>query len=252
MRVENIPAYILHSRPFKDTSAILDCFTSQYGLVSLVARGVRRPRASTYALAQPFIFLQIGWVGRGDLKTLTQIEAAQLNPRLIGQKILLGMYLNEVLIRLLLRMDPHPQLFQEYDDTINAIAVTKNGFALQVILRQFELKLLAELGYGLNLSGDVKSGQPISADLLYSYDPNVGIFEASSTPPALQPVVVSGAAIIALCTGEFSTETELREAKKLMRFVLAHYLGDKPLKSRQLFQTHKLHEEITHEPTELQ
>jgi DNA repair protein RecO (recombination protein O) len=186
-------------------------------------------------LVQPFISLQIGWVGRGELKTLIAAEAVQTLPKLSGQKILLGLYLNELLIRLLQGMDPHPALFYHYDATLTAIEKTTDSNKHQIILRQFELFLLAELGYGLNLENDGKTGQAIVPELLYSYDPAMGLFEASSISP-MPALTISGASIIALQSGDFTKDNELQEAKRLMRRVLSQYLEGKPLQSRKLFQ----------------
>jgi len=227
------PAYILHIRPFKDSSALLDCLSYQHGIVSLVARGAKRPRSQWRGLMQPFIPLQMGWIGRGELKTLTQLEAEKISPKLTGTNILLGLYLNELLLRLLQRFDPHPQLYHDYDTTIHAISVLQNGDEQQFILRQFELKLLAELGYGLDLTCDAKTQEKLAPELLYTYDPNIGIIENSDNLSKEQ-IVVSGASIIALHNGHFDS-AQLREMKKLMRFVLAHHLGDKPIQSRRLF-----------------
>ncbi len=248
MKVELAAAYIIHIRPFKDSSALLECLSEMHGLVTLIAKGAKRPRSRMQGLIQPFIPLQLGWVGKGELKTLTQIEAQVLYPKLVGHNILLGLYLNELLIRLLQRHDPHPQLFQDYDHAISTLASSTSDLERQFILRQFELKLLAELGYGLDLTCDVKTGEEISPDLLYSYDPTVGIFETSSFISTQQQLAVSGASIIALHKGVCEIESELKEIKKLMRFVLAHYLGNKPIQSRKLFQhTVKVVESDTHE-----
>lgn len=227
-------AYILHMRPFKETSALLECFCYQQGLMTFVARGVKRPRSHWYALAKPFMLLHLAWVGKGELKTLTQLEVQEgIIPILSGTNIKLGLYLNELLIRLLQRFDAHPQLFMTYDQTLKAIAQAKNELEQQSFLRQFEIQLLAQLGYGLDLFKEAKTGRAIIPELLYGFDPAGGIFEVSAVMP--QSVTVSGASIIALQQGIYHTETELRESKKLMRCILAYYLGDKPLHSRNLY-----------------
>ncbi|MBS0286138.1 MAG: DNA repair protein RecO [Proteobacteria bacterium] len=237
MKVELTQCYILHTRPFKDSSALVECFSEEHGLVTLIAKGAKRPRSRMQGLVQPFMLLQVSWTGKAELKTLTHIEAAALYPKLSGQKILLGWYLNELLIRMLQHQDAHPDLFREYDKTISAIAHSENENQLQMILRQFELKLLAELGYGLDLFHDAKTHAPIAPELLYSYDPNLGMYEVSSAGSIAQQLCVSGASLIALQTGVCENETQLKETKKLMRFVLGHYLGNKPLQSRKLFQS---------------
>ncbi len=234
MKVELTDCYILHSRPFKDSSALLDCFSAQYGLVTLIAKGAKRPRSRLQGLIQPFMLLQMSWVGKSELKTLSQVEATVLYPKLSGPKLLLGLYLNELLMRLLQHQDSHPSLFADYDHTINALEQSSLETEQQMILRQFELKLVAELGYGIDLFHEAKTGESISPELLYSFDATIGMIEASSMSLS-DKLTISGASIIALQTGVCENEMQLREAKKLMRFVLAHYLGNKPLQSRKLF-----------------
>lgn len=236
MRVEAAASYVLHIRPYLDSSGLVECFSCEHGLVTLVARGLKRVRSRLVGLIQPFILLELGWVGKSELKTLTTAEAKSYQPKLVREKILVGLYLNELLMRLLQRFDPHPALFYEYDKTINALALSQNKFEQEVHLRMFELNLLAHLGYGLNLKQDAKLAN-IEDDLLYGYDPVVGIHEVSAFQQTKESVAVSGASITALANGEFDSLEKLKEAKKLMRTILSYYLGYKPLQSRKLFFT---------------
>jgi DNA repair protein RecO (recombination protein O) len=238
MKVENVPAYILHSRPFKDSSALLECLTAEHGLVTLIAKGAKRPRSRMQGILQPFILIHVGWVGKSELKTLTHVETQSMSPTLMGQKILLGLYLNEVLMRLLQHLDPHPQLFDDYDNTLRVIATTQSIIEHEFALRQFELKLMAELGYGIDLTRDAKTGETIAPELLYAYDPQVGLIEMSHVSTV--SVVVSGASIIALHQGQCTNEHQLREVKKLMRYILSLHLGNKPIESRKLFQVKRV------------
>lgn len=234
-------AYILHTRQFRDSSVILDCFTQDQGIVSMVARGARRPRSRLYGLIQPFIALQLSWIGRGELKTLTQIEAMQvLCSRLSGEKIALGLYLNELLLRLLNHFDPHPKLFFIYHETIMRLALAEGSDISQSILRHFEKNLLAELGYGLDLTLDGRTGEKISPELLYCYEPTMGLIESCDP---LGKLAISGASVMALERDQYANEIQLREAKNLMRFILAFYLGNKPLHSRKLFLTRNKNEQ---------
>lgn len=235
--VEPRLGYILHTRPFKDSSAVIEFFSKEAGILSLVAKGARRPRSRLYSLLQPFMLLQVSWVGRGELKTLTHVDAEVFYAKLREQKILLGLYLNELLIRLLQRMDPHPKLFDYYDVLLNSLALTQNRLEQQALLRGFELNLLAELGYGLDLSMDAKTHAPIEPELLYSYDPTVGLYETSTMIQDSSPLAVSGACIISLHKRTFATAVELNEAKKLMRSIISYYLGNKSLQTRKLFQS---------------
>ncbi len=229
-----VDAYILHSRPFRDSSAILDCISAEHGLISVVAKGIKRPRSRWYSYAQPFMRLEMTWIGKGELKTLTQVEAESLYPKLMGVKIKLGLYMNELLIRLFAEMDPHPELFAIYDTTLTKIAKSNCPADDETNLREFEYQLLAELGYGFDLEKE------IVPELLYGFEPGVGIVEAKILRGPEQ-VVVSGASILALANQQFDSEAQRLEAKKLMRSILHYYLGNKPIQSRKLFY---------HKPTE--
>ncbi len=234
MKVEQQAAYILHMRPFKDSSALLDCLTLHHGLVTIVAKGAKRPRSRQFGYMQPFMALQVSWVGRQELKTLTLIEADSISPKLAGAKIVIGLYLNELLVRLLQHLDPHPQLFHDYHQTLSKLAITEDKQQQQFILRCFELKLLSALGYGVELHCDARSGETILPELLYSYDPQIGILESSGMLE--NQVTVSGACLMALQNPEIlPSENELREAKKLMRYIFSFHLGTKPLYSRKLY-----------------
>lgn len=225
-------AYIIHSRPFRDSSAILDCISAEHGLISVVARGIKRPRSRWYSYAQPFMRLHMAWIGKSELKTLTQVEANALYPKLAGVKIKLGFYINELLIRLFAEMDPHPQLFDIYDVTLTKLAQSDNPIDDEITLREFEYQLLAELGYGFDLEKE------IFPELLYGFEPGVGVVEAKILRG--EQVVVSGASILALQRQQFDSPTERLEAKKLMRSILNYYLGNKPLQSRKLFYSRPL------------
>lgn len=236
-------AYILHIRPYKDSSAILECLTEQHGLISLLAKGAKRPKSRLYGILRPFILLEIAWVGRSELKTLTVAEAPSLFPLLTADKIALGLYLNELLINLMQRLDPHPLLFNAYHQAITELSLA-DKFKQQIVLRQFEKTLLAQMGYGLELTINAQTKEKIIAELLYGYDPAIGIFEASVLSSNKENILVSGASLLALENSKFTTETELQEAKKFMRHILAYYLGNKPLHSRKLFQRFKVNHDI--------
>lgn len=242
MRISQEPAYILHIRPFKDSSVIIDCLSHQHGLVSLIAKGAKKPRSRLVGKIQPFILLLLSWVGRNELKTMTEVETQNLAPLLSGHKILLGFYINELILRLLQKMDPHPNLFIDYGHALEDLAKVKEKEEEQALLRYFELKLLAELGYGLDLHHDGQTGEAILPELLYAYDPLLGLYEAQGMSQSKQ--IVSGATLIALRENALIQENALREAKLLMRHVLNHHLGERPLQSRKLFQSYSKIERV--------
>jgi DNA repair protein RecO (recombination protein O) len=233
MRVNLQPAYVMHSRPYRDSSALLDVFTAEYGRVSLVARGTRRAsrRGSGAALLQPFIPLLLSFSGRAELKTLVATEPAQGLFALHGDRLFSGMYLNELLVRLLHHNDAHPALFAAYDQALKALA---GNSAADTVLRCFEFTLLDELGYSFNLGVDGASGQPIDATLVYRYDPGVGLVVCQdvAAPPS---AAFAGSDLLVMASGEFGGAVRL-PAKRLLREALAVHLGAAPLRSRELFR----------------
>ncbi|MCB1689375.1 MAG: DNA repair protein RecO [Halioglobus sp.] len=233
MRVNLQPAYVIHSRPYRDSSALLDVFTAEYGRLGLVARGTRRQsrRGSGTALLQPFIPLLLSFSGRSELKTLVATERAQGECSLRKERIFCGMYMNELLVRMLHRDDAHPALFSAYDQALKALAGTGT---VDTVLRRFEYQLLDELGYNFDLGADAASGQPIQPAGLYRYERGVGLV-ASADSIADVSGVYPGAELLAMASGEFGGSARLT-AKRLLREALAEHLGEAPLRSRELFR----------------
>lgn len=234
-------AFVMHVRPFKNTSALVDFFTQNHGMLTILAKGIKRPRSHQHYLVQPFMPLKIHFMGKGELKTLTQIDSEKSIPILQGKSILLGMYLNELIVKLLEWQDAHPVLFQDYFETIVNLAKSSDMRVQQTLLRQFEIKLLAELGYGIDLLHDGKTHLPIEKELLYSYAPQIGLYESSSQLSNTQ-ISVSGANILAFAKNEILSEHALLEIKRLMRSILSVYLGNKSIESRKLFPSPITHE----------
>ena len=176
VRVNLQPAYIIHSRPYRDSSALLDVFTAEYGRIGVVARGMRRQsrRGSSAALLQPFIPLLLSFSGRTELKTLVAAESIAGGFALCRERVFCGMYMNELLVRLLHRNDAHPALFSAYDQALKALT---DATAVDTVLRQFEYRLLDELGYSFDLAADGASGQPILPTRVYCYQPGLGLVE---------------------------------------------------------------------------
>ena len=231
MRVMLQPAYVLHRRYYRETSLLLELFTPEFGRVGVVARGARSPRSPQAGLLQPFRPLLVSWAGRGELFTLAGVESAGLASRLAGRSLFNAYYLNELLLRLLQREDPHGALFHAYGETLHGV---DDPSLEQRVLRLFEKRLLQELGYGLALDRDAATGRPIQADACYDYQPEKGPV-AMATEDGFAGVRVHGSSLLSLAREELNDPASLRESKQLMRAVLARYLGDKPLKSRELF-----------------
>ena len=232
MRVQLQPAFVLHSRPYRDSSALLEVLTSEFGRISLVAKGARRSvrGRSNGAILQPFIPLLLSFSGRAELKTVTGSEVAGDVVSLKGERLFSGIYLNELLIRLLHRNDTHPNLFIAYAD---AIATLGGERSMDDTLRQFEFILLEELGYGFDLRVDGHSGAGVCETSWYYYHQEFGLVEQGATSNPGSPVFL-GADLLAIAEGGHNPETR-QAAKRLLRHVLAGHLGDKPLKSRELF-----------------
>jgi DNA repair protein RecO (recombination protein O) len=233
MRVNLQPGYVIHSRPYRDSSALLDVFTAEFGRISMVARGARRPsrKGSGAALLQPFIPLLLSFSGRSELKTLVAIEPAQAGLMLRGERMFSGMYMNELLVRLLHRHDAHPVLFSAYDRALKALA---GSVAVDAVLRPFEISLLDELGYNLALTVDGASGEAVHPARWYRYDTGYGLVAGDNTRDR-RTNPYPGSDLLAIAGGDFAGPARLT-AKRLLREALAVHLGDTPLRSRELFR----------------
>ncbi len=228
------PACVIHRRDYRNTSLLLELFTPDEGRVPAIARGVKSGRASRAPLLQPFAPLQVILRGRGEIKQLFQVEPDGRPYPLTGERLYCGFYLNELLMRLLERRDPYPRLYVHYLDTLERLA--GGGESPALCLRHFELDLLQELGYGLLLDQTADTGEPVDADRLYQYELEQGPLDRTGGPSDRQ---IHGRTLLCLHNRDALDPQCADEAKRLLRRILAHYLGDKPLKSRELFQGHK-------------
>lgn len=230
MRASLEPAYILHSRPYSESSALLEAYTRNHGRTGLVARGARGSRSRWKSLLQPFRPLLLSWTQRGELGTLTGADQVASPPALAGEPLFCGLYANELLMRFLQRSDPHPGLFDHYRDMLGLLSA---GSAPQPILRLFEYRLLAAAGFGLQLEHEHGSDRPIRPGNWYRYEPDSGPVRCE--PAAGKDLqLVSGEALLALKSGQIR-EPHLRELKTLMRRLIRYYLGDRPIRSQQFF-----------------
>jgi DNA repair protein RecO (recombination protein O) len=230
VRVSLEPSYVLHSRPYRESSALLEVFSRDYGRVGLVARGARGSRSRWKNTLQPFRPLLLSWSQRGELGTLTGADQVAAPPALSGDPLLCGLYANELLMRFLQRQDAHPGLFDRYRGMLGELA---GGVPPQPVLRVFEYKLLAAAGFGLQLDHEHGSERAIRADAWYLYEPELGPLPRDRADDG-SAQLVSGEALLALKSGEIGNR-HLKELKGLMRRVIRYYLGDKPLRSQQLF-----------------
>ena len=222
-------AYLLHQRPYRNSSAILEVYTEQSGRLGLVARGIRdkKGRGNCLQLFQPLL---LSWHLKTDLGTLTSFESSGRPIPLSGRKIYSGFYLNELMMRLLQRQDANPELFNLYEQTLHRLVQEPEA----LVLRIFEKKLLELMGYGLMLDQSAFDGNAIAAHQHYFYHLERGPVPATSDDHCGIPI--SGKSLLAFANESECDADVLQELKRLMRGVLRFYLGNKPLKSRELFQ----------------
>jgi DNA repair protein RecO (recombination protein O) len=236
-RRDDQPAFVLHTYPYRETSVIVEALTEQHGRVALVARGAKRPRSELRGVLQAFQPLTLSWAGAGELKTLVKAEWRGGLPLPGGAALLCGFYLNELLLKLLPREDPHPLLWTAYASALQALTADAHPAAQSATLRRFEVRLLAELGYALALTHDVDSGAPVDAAQRYHYAFDRGPRLVAEEPRAhSQWPIVRGATLIALATERYPDGDVAAEAKRLMRSVLDHYLDERRIFSRRVVQ----------------
>lgn len=228
-RVSLQPAFILHGRDFRDTSRLLDIFSLDYGRVTLVAKGARSARSKLQGVLEPFTPLIISWSGKGDVQTLTGAESVKNSINLLGKQVMSAYYINELLQRLMTSHDPYPELFDIYKTTLEDFSSNDE----ELVLRRFEKQLLAEIGYGLSLDIEAENGTALIHDELYYYDLERGPINIKGHEIDGQ-FVLSGQSLLDLANEDFSSPESKKEAKQLMRIILSHHLGDKPLKTRNL------------------
>ncbi len=229
-RVQNQPAWLLHHRPFQDSSRILDVLSRDYGRLSLVARGSRSAKSKLKGILRPFLPLQLSWVIRSDLGTLTGAEMNGAPISLTGDALLSAYYLNELLLNLLHRHDPQPEIFAAYHATVNDL----NGqYDVALVLRRFELELLRLLGYALNLDHDTETGAALEPEAEYEYRVERGPVAVMDSDG---PMVFKGAELMAVAREEFSDDATLGHASRLLRQVIAWHLDGKELKSRKVLK----------------
>ncbi len=226
VRVEAEPLFILHMRPWRETSALLECLSAAHGRIGLVARGVRRERSRfARGLLQPLQPLLAGWTGSGELATLTACEAAGSAFALHGERLYSAIYLNELVYRLTVRGDPQPTLFAKYRQCLLRLSAGEpEGWTL----RRFERDLFAEIGYALVLAHEADGAAALVAEREYAYLPDHG---AVPWQERSEGVRIGGAALLALAADRIPAAASLVELRRLTRAVLSHLLGGASLKS---------------------
>ena len=232
-RHDDQPAFVLHAYPYKETSLIVEAFAREFGRVGMVARGAKRPRSELRGMLQAFLPLSLSWAGATELKTLVKAEWRGGVALPAGRALMSAFYLNELVLKLLAREDPHPVLWDDYEAAIAALAGESSASAQAMVLRRFEVRLLAELGYALPLTHEAVTSQPIDPAARYHYAFDQGPRRHASEPGSRWPIV-RGATLLALAEHRYPDSETAAEAKRLMRDVLDHYLESRRIESRRI------------------
>ncbi|MGZ3157699.1 MAG: DNA repair protein RecO [Burkholderiaceae bacterium] len=227
-RIVNQPGFVLHSYPYKETSLIVDVFTRDYGRIALIAKGAKRPHSKLRGVLQTFQPLSISWSGKSEVRTLIAAEWIGGLLPLEKAALLCGFYLNELLVKLLARDDPHSALFDHYIATLNQLAHDEPA---PIVLRKFERALLKETGVAADLTVCSSTGQAVEPEQIYVVDPERGPRRAK---PADMAPRVSGKTLSDMEREDYSDAATQTQSKFLMRYLLAHHLGGMQLNTRQI------------------
>lgn len=229
-RIDNEPGFVLHSYPFRETSLVVEVFTRHHGRMALVARGARRPRSALRGQVQPFTPLLVSWFGKGEVRTLHGAEWQGGLAALSGMPLLCGFYLNELLLKLLARDDPHESLFDYYLATLTELSQFSEH-NLERVLRRFERHLLSEIGYAATFHEEAETARPVREEQTYYFVPERGPYAGEGVG-----IPVSGRTLLDMDQDRFDSPSTRAEAKQLMRALINHHLGGKPLYTRQMLK----------------
>lgn len=232
-RTDNELGFVLHTYPYRETSLVVEVFTRRHGRMALVARGARRPHSALRGQIQPFTPLLLSWFGKGEVRTLHNAEWQGGLAPLAGMPLLCGFYLNELLLKLLARDDPHEALFDYYHGTLAQLAQPGDN-PLERVLRRFERHLLSEIGYAATFHEEAESAKPVQRAQHYVFVPERGPYADEGSGGLGIPV--SGQTLLDMDEDRFDSPVTRAEAKQLMRALINHHLGGKPLYTRQMLK----------------
>ncbi len=232
MRVTACTGWVLHRRPWRESSLLVELFTTEHGRIGAVARGARSARSAWRGLAEPFQPLELGWVRRGELATLNALEPVGQRLTLAGRSLWCGLYVNELLMRLLPRDDPAPLLYDHYQVTLTALTSSQDQAA---VMRRFEWHLLTELGVMPQLDREAESAQPLVPDQLYRLDPEAGPRSCDKPAAGTFP----GRIFLMADQAKATDPVERRQLRDLMRLLIEHQLDGTTLQTPKLFRSWK-------------
>jgi DNA repair protein RecO (recombination protein O) len=229
-RADHEPAYVLHTYPYKETSLIVEAFTRRFGRVALLARGARRARSAMRGILLSFQALRLSWSASAELGNLIAAEWSDALQPLGGRGLMCGFYVNELVLRLLPREDPHEALFDFYREALLRLCAQDHSS----VLRAFEKRLLAELGYAPLLDRDAASGAPIDPDARYVYEPDRGPLPLHGIHSG--DLVVSGRTLLDLAADDYDRPATRDEARMLMRSLIGQRLHGQVLHTRSVLK----------------
>lgn len=233
-RVWLAPAYVLHQYAYRDSSRIVELFTAEHGRLSLFARGLAAPRSGLKGVLRPFQRLLVSWTQRGEAGQLIGAEVDGEATSLAGQALMSGFYVNELLLKLTQRGDPHPEIFLSYAACLAALG---GGTAQEPALRRFEKRLLEDLGYGLELE-QTADGEPLEPGAYYRLATESGPVACIAEAPG----AVYGRSLVDLKAERFEDARSLRDAKRVLRAALDTCLEGRPLHTRAILKALRRHE----------
>jgi DNA repair protein RecO (recombination protein O) len=233
--IEGEPAYLIHQRPYSETSQIINLFSRHYGRVDAIAKGSKRPKSKFKSFLQPFSPILVSWSGRSQLKTLRSVDISSGKQSNVSRKHLMSaFYLNELILSFLTTADPYPDLFDAYSLAINNLS---NADSSEIILREFEIQLLTEIGYAINFQTEAMSSKKIEPNLSYRFIAEEGF--VSSVTSSARDALIKGSVIQSIDRKDFSQPETMRAAKRIIRESVKYHLSGKELNTKKVVKSLK-------------
>ncbi len=233
--IEGEPAYLIHQRPYSETSQIINLFSRHYGRVDAIAKGSKRPKSKFKSFLQPFSPILVSWSGRSQLKTLRSVDISSGKQSNVSRKHLMSaFYLNELILSFLTTADPYPDLFDAYSLAINNLS---NADSSEIILREFEIQLLTEIGYAINFQTEAMSSKKIEPNLSYRFIAEEGFVSSVTSSP--RDTLIKGSVIQSIDRKDFSQPQTMRAAKRIIRESVKYHLSGKELNTKKVVKSLK-------------